>query len=1008
MGMLCLLLAPPVLSAAPQDATALEAGAWRDVEGGGPTIAPSPAGRPTWTGPFTRDPARPSRVAESPVAGTDGAVCLRVHFPTRVHLAADTPANVSSRYFASDPTPPAESLTSFFRKSSGGRFEIEGTVAPQWVRADQSVEYYGTFETRDPPVPTYGNAQTLAVEALGKSDPFVDFAQADRNGDGVVDHVYVIHAGVPDDADGDATGPDGDPDIWSISWYFAGLGLQFDNVYVKHFIIVSVRSPVATAVHETGHDFGLPDLYDEDYSSMGVGGWDLMGLGNTADPPVDFSAWSKERLGWVAPTIVTRRTARADLLSAAAAGGPGTVLKLWVRETAEYFLVENRQPTGLDARLPGGGLLIWHVDRDVADNRDETHRLLDLEEASATQDLDSWAPFRLGDAGDPWTNGTGPAGFSPISTPSSLGYNGTDRGVAILDVGPPGPAMVADVWLGFPAPVTRVVVTPAQPDGLDGWYRTRPVIELVPGEAAVSSWSWDEGTHGTLCASCANRTVPSIPEGIHRLSFASTDLLGNQEASREMIFKVDSRPPVTVLSTVPPAPDGSDGWFVTVPSITLAPNATDRNATWYRWDSDAPRRYDGPFTAPAGEHRLRFWSSDTAGGQEPEQELWFLVDTDVPAIALTVTPAAPDGLDGWYRSHPSVIALSDAPVTVSVDGEAARLVSGPVEVQDGVHLIRWTARDAAGNAVMVERAFRVDTLAPPATLTVLPDSPTGSSGWYVTRPSVRVLSDFETRVLVRWDEADWMPVAPGWTGAAPDGVHRFEAFATDAAGNKGPVSSLLLYVDTVPPVLAAELDPPVAAGAWSLESMQILLSTETGATIWWGWDGRNPSPGTGTVDVPAGKHRFTAYAIDQAGNRGPNVLLTTRVDLDDPVAVVRTPGTARVGEAVPLSAADSSDASRIVLYRWAFGDGSRFETDQARVVHRYDRPGRYTVTLTVVDAAGREGLRRGTLDIAADPLGVIPGGLPVHILLAVVVAAMTVGGTGIRRRRRRALTPGDR
>ncbi len=33
-------------------------------------------------------------------------------------------------------------------------------------------------------------------------------------------------------------------------------------------------------VHEFGHAFGLPDLYDVDYSSKGVGHWSLMSGGS--------------------------------------------------------------------------------------------------------------------------------------------------------------------------------------------------------------------------------------------------------------------------------------------------------------------------------------------------------------------------------------------------------------------------------------------------------------------------------------------------------------------------------------------------------------------------------------------------------------------------------------------------------------------------------------------------------------------------------------------------------
>ena len=54
--------------------------------------------------------------------------------------------------------------------------------------------------------------------------------------------------------------------------------------------------PIGTVAHETGHAFGLPDLYDTDAGSgtSGIGEWGLMGAGNYARPysPSSFDAWS--------------------------------------------------------------------------------------------------------------------------------------------------------------------------------------------------------------------------------------------------------------------------------------------------------------------------------------------------------------------------------------------------------------------------------------------------------------------------------------------------------------------------------------------------------------------------------------------------------------------------------------------------------------------------------------------------------------------------------------------
>jgi hypothetical protein len=81
--------------------------------------------------------------------------------------------------------------------------------------------------------------------------------------------------------------------------------------YVGVFTFVIAGWIVSLCLHEFGHAFGLPDLYDTDGGSAGVGEWCLMGSGNWNTPtnPAHMSAWSKSFLGWtnviVAPATPT-------------------------------------------------------------------------------------------------------------------------------------------------------------------------------------------------------------------------------------------------------------------------------------------------------------------------------------------------------------------------------------------------------------------------------------------------------------------------------------------------------------------------------------------------------------------------------------------------------------------------------------------------------------------------------------------------------------------------------
>jgi hypothetical protein len=74
----------------------------------------------------------------------------------------------------------------------------------------------------------------------------------------------------------------------------------------------------------------------------------------------------------------------------------------------EYYLLEHRRRIGADERLPGEGLLVWHVDERRQSFRlaqaDPRHKLLHLVAADGRDDLDLGAGGggNRGDAGDPW------------------------------------------------------------------------------------------------------------------------------------------------------------------------------------------------------------------------------------------------------------------------------------------------------------------------------------------------------------------------------------------------------------------------------------------------------------------------------------------------------------------------------------------------------------------------------------------------------------------------------
>lgn len=210
----------------------------------------------------------------------------------------------------------ANSFTQFYEKQSGGSYSLTGDVAG-WYMASQPAAFYGGNPD--------GDARSLIREALAaaSADETVDLNQFDIEdrydldgdgdyweADGLVDHVMVFHSSVGEEAGGGQLGEDA---IWAHRWNLGGVwaipGATSDVPYwggamtAYDYTIAPIDSAVGVISHEFGHDLGLPDEYDTQYTGKGepVSMWSVMSSGSWAGrlggtEPTGFSAWAKEQL----------------------------------------------------------------------------------------------------------------------------------------------------------------------------------------------------------------------------------------------------------------------------------------------------------------------------------------------------------------------------------------------------------------------------------------------------------------------------------------------------------------------------------------------------------------------------------------------------------------------------------------------------------------------------------------------------------------------------------------
>lgn len=358
-----------------------------------------------------------------------------------------TPAEFEDLLFSFDSLDGHYSMTEFYWDNSYGSVYIQGVVSG-WYRLPETYAYYVDGQNGFGSYPT--NAQRMAQDAIMMADPFVDYSDFDVDGDGWCDGVFVIHAGKGAESTGS------DDMIWSHSWSLRTT-LTLDGTKVLGYTTEPEEAgsggltTMGVFVHEYGHFLGLPDLYDTDYSSSGVGYWSVMAGGSWGGggaDPVFFDAWCKKELGFLNVTNITSNTTALDIPTSRY---DPVAFRLWQNATIgnEYFLFENRQRIDHDHKIPGSGLLIYHIDESVGGNSNEWHPLVAVEQADGNFDLEN--DRNSGDFADPWYTGNVNE-FSDLSTPNTRSYANQQTQTSIWDISTHDSLMTANISISWPKP----------------------------------------------------------------------------------------------------------------------------------------------------------------------------------------------------------------------------------------------------------------------------------------------------------------------------------------------------------------------------------------------------------------------------------------------------------------------------------------------------------------------------------------------------------------------------
>jgi M6 family metalloprotease-like protein len=232
------------------------------------------------------------------------------------------------------------SLNDYYLEQSYGNFRVEGKVFP-FVLVIKKRQEYGQGKNRT----------ALLTEALDKL-----LARDGKDALDGFDGIFFMYAGGRTQA---ARG--------SLYWPHKSQ-VSHQGKRWPYFICPeggTRMADISVITHEFGHMLGLPDLYarPENPGSEGMGIWCVMSNQAGKGRPQHMSAWCKERLGWLTPTVIDPTTRQKLILAPVYQSSRECYKVLAHADGSEYYLLENRGGKGFDASLPAQGLLVWRVVR---------------------------------------------------------------------------------------------------------------------------------------------------------------------------------------------------------------------------------------------------------------------------------------------------------------------------------------------------------------------------------------------------------------------------------------------------------------------------------------------------------------------------------------------------------------------------------------------------------------------------------------------------------------------
>jgi len=485
-------------------------------------------------------------------------------------------------------------------------------------------------------------------------------------------------------------------------------------------------------------------------------------------------------------------------------------------------------------------------------------------------------------------------------------------------------------------------------------------LTLLSNTSARISWNFVTYANGYNIYELIDGKLVLVAEKINNLSYTLTNLtyqnheyvvtsysnsFGESAPSNVVLAKliVDTEAPVTTAN----APIG---WTNQNQIVTLSAtdNETGVAGTYYSLNGSEYMEGTSITVDQEGINTVSFYSVDKVGNKEAAHSIEVKIDKTAPVTSS-------NELEGWSFEKATVaLTATDtlsgvAKTYYSIDGSEYREGTSFTVGGDGTHQIKYYSVDQAGNKEAEHTVeVKVDGTAPVTTANA-------PSTWSKEDVNVTLTAtDTHSGVAKTYYSIDGSEYREGTSfTVSGEGTHQIKYYSVDQAGNKEAEHAVEVKVDGTAPVTAAN-----APSTWSKEDVNVTLTatdTQSGvARTYYSIDGSPYVEGSSFTIREEGIHNVTFYSIDAAGNKEKPNAAVVKIDKSAPVVEMAMNEEVKVGTTLKLTYSATDKLSGVANEKMTVtGPDSTKEMIVANGGElTVNKPGIYTVTITVTDAVG--------------------------------------------------------